>query len=416
MRLFSILLALLVLSGTAYGANLVELQQIALSKREVIDRFKANREISKQNETIARSGYYPSLDASYTLNRLHKSNLLEEKENSVAFGALTWNLFSGLRDKYNLKSAVLLKSADTYRLKGIRQDIMRNVSLRYLSIFNRQAELQVAEDFNATLLNTYSDAQNRFNVGIIKKNDLLKFKVDLDNAFIILKQAQADLAKSINLLQREIDEDIKFEELTFTEFDQLPMLKEYQLYETEMLKNRSEILVLQDLAEAAEAQIKVEYARYAPSLDLTGSYRKYDDDFINGSGDMDLEEVRGQLALSINLFDGFEKSSRVSRAKLEARAIRHDLAEIKNDLTTRLRNLFLDYEVSSENAEVARESIVQAEENLRVTRLSYKEGIATETDYLDAITNLSRARSNYVSAKSEVFANYFDITRAVEGF
>jgi hypothetical protein len=33
----------------------------------------------------------------------------------------------------------------------------------------------------------------------------------------------------------------------------------------------------------------------------------------------------------------------------------------------------------------------------------------------DAIANLSRARFNFVAAKSEGFANYFQIVRAVEG-
>jgi len=151
-------------------------------------------------------------------------------------------------------------------------------------------------------------------------------------------------------------------------------------------------------------------------VDFIGSYRKYDDNFVNDLGDSYDEEVRGQVVLSINIFDGFEKSSQVSKAKLAAQAVRYDLEELENDLRTELRNLLLDFQVSTANAVAAETGIKQAEENLRVTRLSYQEGLATNTDLLDAISSLSRARLTHVLARREVFTNYFNVTRTVEGF
>jgi len=46
--------------------------------------------------------------------------------------------------------------------------------------------------------------------------------------------------------------------------------------------------------------------------------------------------------------------------------------------------------------------------------VAYEEGATAESDLLDAIANLSRAKSNFVAAKSEGFANYFQIVRMVE--
>ena len=301
-------------------------------------------------------------------------------------------------------------------MQGIEQDIQLNVALRYLTIFDRQANLQVTEDQYNKLLKTYKDAETRFKVGLIQKNDLLKVKVDLDFAEIVLKRVQANLAKSIELLAREVDSPVQLDQLGFTEFEQLPILPAEDSLLADMLKSRSEIRVLQELVHAADAQAKAEYARYAPSVDFIGSYHKYDDDFINDLGNGYDEEVRGQVVLSINIFDGFEKSAQVSKAKLTVQAIRYDLEELENDLRTELHNLLLDFQVSAANTVAAETGIKQAEENLRVTRLSYQEGLATGTDLLDAISSLSRANFTYVAAKQEVFANYFNITRAVEGF
>ncbi|MBU0483038.1 MAG: TolC family protein [Proteobacteria bacterium] len=415
MKLFNLVIAFFLFTGAAQAATLTELQQEALNNRKIIEKYQANLEIGKKNVNLAKSRYYPSVDFSYTVNALDESSAIENKENSVAYGAITWNLFSGFQDKYNVKSAKLSRKAEEIRLQGIKQDIQLNVALRYLSIYTRKASLNVAEDSYATLLKIYNDAENRFNVGLIKKNELLRFKVDLDNAVITQKKAQAELDKSVQLLRREIDTDIEPEQLLFSEFDQLPGIRDYNQYETEMLKNRSELQTLQELTQAAQAQTKAAYGSIYPRVDLSSSYLKYNDDF-GPAGDIYDEEIRTKLTLSINLFDGFSKYNRVDKAKLIVDTLQYDLIELECDLKTQLKNLFLDYGVSSENVEVAQSSIEQAEENLRITRMSYQEGIEKESDLLDAITSLSRAQYNYVAAKSEVFANYFKITRAIEGF
>ena len=415
MKLFNFLIAFLMLTGMGHAATLTELQQQALQNRNIIKKYEANLDISKKDEALAKSSYYPSVDVSYTVNSLDESNLFENSENSVAIGAITWNLFSGFQDKYKIKSAQLLQKAEKLKLQGIKQDIQLNVALRYLTIYTKKASLKVAQDSHTTLLKIYRDAQNRFNVGLIKKNELLRFKVNLGNAVITQKKARAELDKSVQMLRREIDADVDPEQLSFSEFDQLPSLKNNSWYEAEMLKNRSEPKALQELAQAAKAQTKAEYGSIYPRVDLSSSYRKYNDDF-GLSGNTSDEEIRTQLTLSMNLFDGFGKYRRVGKAKRLADSLQYDLAEMVCDLKTQLKNLFLDYEVSSENIGVAQSSIEQAKENLRITRMSYHEGIEKESDLLDAITNLSQAQSSYVAAKSEVFANYFKITRTIEGF
>jgi len=118
----------------------------------------------------------------------------------------------------------------------------------------------------------------------------------------------------------------------------------------------------------------------------------------------------------MNLFDGFSRESAISKARLTVREIQYDLAELQNTLDTDLANLFIDYKVSMANVEVAREDIKHAEENLRITQLKYKEGLQRESDLLDAVTNLSRARYNEVAVIRAVFENAFRITRMVEGF
>jgi len=411
------MLIVLLLADAAHGANLADLQKIALQNRQVIQKYLVNLQKDEKDEAIAESAYYPSVDVGYTLNTLKDPSPFENRENSVAYGAVSLNLFNGFKDKYNLRSARLLSKAQSYKLQGIKQDVQLNVALRYLAIFDRKAKLTVAQDRFNLLQKLYLDAENRKKVGLIDKNELLKFKVDLDDANITLKKDQAELAKSVALLNREAESRVTVDELSLKEFTDLPHLDSPERYETLMLKHRSEIKFLEETAQAAEVQVKAQRALYYPKVDLVGSYRKNANDYLNDSTDVyNTQELRGQLMLSMNLFDGHGKSARVDKAQLEVQAIHHDLAELRRDLKTKLHNLFLDYQVSLENTGVAQGGIEQADENLRITRIKYKEGLQTESDLLDAIANLSRAKYNYAAASTAVFANYFQIIRMAEKF
>ena len=421
MKLCSFLIIFLSIALPSHAASLVEMQKQAIQNRYLITQYQANLEASSHDVTIARSRFLPSFDVSYSVNDLKedyiKGGMVQESDqNSVAYGVITWNLFSGFYDYYNIKSARLLEQAERYRLTGIEQDIQLNVALRYLDIYSRLSSLEVAQESHITLKKLYEDSNNRYSVGLIEKNELLRFKVDLDNASITVKKAEAELAKSLQRLAFEADTHVILPDLDFSVFDQLPGLDDQEQYQATMLENRSEIKTLEGVRKAAALQIKAAQAGRYPHLDVSGSYRKYEDDYISGDGTYYEEEVRGKAVLTLTLFDGFSQQAEVNKARSEKKSVAAQLHELKNALQTELRNLFYDYQVNLENITVAKSSIAQAEENLRITRLKYKEGLEKESDLLDAITNLSRAKNSYVSARTDLFANYFKITRTVEKF
>ncbi len=416
MKVFSCLIGLLLLAPSVRAADLAKLQAKALENREVIQRYVTNLEKSKKDVTIARGGYYPSVDVSYTLNSLDEDTSTEHDENSTALGKVSWNVFSGFKDKYNLASAKQLQTVETYRFDGIQQDIQLKVALAYLSVYDRRANLKVAEAAFKTLEKIYRDGEHRYSVGLIGKNELLKFRVDYDNADITVKAAAAGLAKSVNNLSREIGGPVSLDELEFSEFTVLPKDLDETGYEKKMLAGRSEIKALEGLIASSDEQVKAAYGEYYPSVDLVGSYKQYDDDYINGTGNATEDELRAQVVVSMNLFSGFAKRAATSKAKLTAHGLRQDLKELKDDFSNTLKNLFIDYRVSLENVAVALRSIEQAQENLRITEIKYEEGLEQESDLLDAITNLSRAKYNHVAANRTVFSNYFQLTRMVSGF
>ncbi|WP_163337634.1 TolC family protein [Desulfopila sp. IMCC35008] len=416
MKKVSVLCGCLLLSATAQATDLATMQETALNNRAVVQRYITNVERGEQDVTLSKGGYYPSFDLYYRANSLDEETTTEHEQNSLAGARLSWNVFAGFRDKYGLESAEQLYEVEQYRLQGLRQDIQLGVALSYLSVYDRFASLKVAEDAYKTLEKVYRDGKNRFEVGLIGKNELLRFRVDYDNADITMKAAKANLDKSINSLSRETGASITLDDLHFEEFKEMPIGLDEDGSVAKMLEERSELKAMKGLIEASGSQIQAAYADYYPQVDLIGSYQNYDDDYINGNGEATEDELRAQLVVSMNLFRGFTKEATTARAKIEKRGLQYDLQEMQDTYTNDLHNLFIDYRVSLENVEVARRSIEQAEENLRITQLKYDEGLQRESDLLDAISNLSRAQGNMVSVIRTVFLNYFQIMRMVNGF
>lgn len=416
MKICSIVAALLLSASVSQAMDLAGMQTMALKNREVIQQYMTILEQSEKDIIRAKSGYQPSVDLSYTANALDDDSLFETSENAAAVAKVSMNLFAGFRDKYGLQSAELLKEVDFHKLQGIRQDLQLNVALAYLAVFERKANRDVAQSAFQTLGKVYKDGDSRFQVGLIGKNELLKFRVDYDNADITLKTAEAGLQKSIHDLSRQVGGKIAFADLDFTDFKSLPPLADRNTYAEKMLAERNEIKALEAVIAATSAQIEVARSGYYPRVDAVGSFKRSDDSLLTGAGSKDDEELRAQLVMSINLYQGHSTEATVAKTLLQTRAQKFELQELKNSLLTDLDNLFIDLQVSLENVVVAERSIEQAEENMRITQLKYDEGLQRESDLLDAITSLSRARYNYVAVTQTVFTNNFRLTRMIGGF
>ncbi|HKJ64742.1 MAG TPA: TolC family protein, partial [Desulfopila sp.] len=291
-----------------------------------------------------------------------------------------------------------------------------NVALQYLNVYERRANLEVARKNYETLQKIYQDGKNRLDVGLIDRNELLKFKVDLDDTLIQVEAAKGGLEKSVILLGRVVGEDLRLALLDFEEFENIPGGKDLEGNMALMLARRSELQVFDKLIEASTYQRQAEQSGYYPKVDLVGSYSYFDDDLIGGRGEVGSEELRAQLILSMNLYRGGATQARVAKARLETQGLHYDMKERKDTLKTELQNLHIDYSVSLRNIDVALVSIEQAEENLRITRLKYNEGLQRESDLLDAVANLSRAQYRYVAVLQNVFSNHFRILRMVEAF
>ncbi len=401
------LIIVLWFTNMTWAISLSELQDIGVTNRKVIEKHRLAIQKAEQNLKISRSPFWPSLDVRYTANALDEDTILEKSQNSELVGSLSYNLFSGFRDRYSNLSFDSLKTAREFELQNSIQTIRFKIAIRYLEIFKAQNSLKVSQDEVALLQKRHRDSESRYSVGLIKKNDLLTLKVQLDDSVQKMKRAEAALQKSINYLEFETESKISGDDLHFDELSNLPEVKDEAYYLKAQENDRSEIKALESIRTSQAYGVQSLNSAYYPAVDILASHTKYGEDYIFGLEENGEDETRLQLNLTLNLFNGLKNNAQIRRAKVEANIISSDLHELKKNLATELKNSLMDFQVASKNLEVAESSVSQAEENLRVTDAAFKEGVETATEVLIAVAGLSRAKNNVILARAEVFYYYY---------
>ncbi len=227
--------------------------------------------------------------------------------------------------------------------------------------------------------------------GIAMRNDLLKVEiqrneyrsslVDLDNGIklcrmLLSQYIGADFELPINIDATVPDSIPKtpFDLLT-NPAEALPATVDYQL--------------LQSNVKAKDLAVKMEIGSNLPQIAVGAGWYYHDV----------LEQNHNfgalQLVINVPLSGWWGGSHSIKRKRIELQNARTELADKSQLLQLNMQNKWDEVTASHRKMEIARQSIAQSTENLRLNRLYYEVGTATITDLLEAQTLHRQALDNY---------------------
>jgi outer membrane protein len=142
-------------------------------------------------------------------------------------------------------------------------------------------------------------------------------------------------------------------------------------------------------------QEEVEKARAAflPSFDLVGNYQIHTEDF-EGSGD----SYSVGAVLSLNIFSGLETTAKLAEAQAALRQTQALRRQLQSQVALEVRQAYAQAVSASQRIGVARQTVLQAEESLRIVSNRYATGLLTIVELLTAETTRQQARAAYAQA------------------
>jgi len=267
-------------------------------------------------------------------------------------------------------------------------------------------------EVSASALRLARDDERRvralFEVGSVSRSDLLK-------AQVATAQAQLDsinAAQTVTSSRNQLAQTIGVPEERMGDVDTTLAAA---LIDVDEATVRSEAAAARPDLKAAEASLRAARSSVSaanlgrlPALTLSGSATfdsRSSATQSNPKGNSSFRTDRsyvGTLGITMPIFSGGLTESRIASAQASLLRAKDTRDALFRNLEAEVHLSVIQYEQAVAQADVARQAVASAEENLKLTQQKYNVGSATILDLIDAQVQLQRAQSDAVSALANI--------------
>ncbi len=366
------------------------------------------RERIKQQEGVilevkARSIPNVSANGAYQLNEKDISQSLPSSDRywSLSLTA-SQTLYSGGGVRASIKSTELTREAALLELKGIVNEALLDVRIKFYDILLAREKIKVQESNVELLRQQLKNVTDRFDAGTVSAFEKLRAEVALANAQVPLISAR----NAYRLAAEALRQVLGFATIAQESLRKLPVFEgtlefvpvnyELQTALDAARAGRPELARLAKLADARTESITSAKANRQPSLSAVGGWqlRKGATDSFGDSRDGWLVGLQSQW----NIFDGAATSGRVAQARSALEQARLNLGETSLLIDVEVRRALSSLQEATELADASQKVVAQAEESLRLANARYSAGTATQLDVLQSQVDLTTARTNQIQA------------------
>lgn len=171
----------------------------AVQQRPELAAQRAFAERAAQRVTEVRSSFLPSVSATSTIGE----TFLGTGTHGTPFSAgvaLRWPVFTGFRNRFDVRAAQLNAEAAREDVRNVEQQIGLEVWTSYYGLQTATARLTTARDLLASASQSADVAQSRYRAGVGSILDVLTAEAALESARAQEVQARADWFVAVALL------------------------------------------------------------------------------------------------------------------------------------------------------------------------------------------------------------------------
>lgn len=398
----------------------------SLTLQDAIDTaLRNNREVQAARLTVDRSQAGVSEaqasnaiqlgltgDATYQGSPLFTSdptsgNLRNSFGTSSSFGSGTsTDVQGGLRATYSLLNAgrntSTIRAAEE-QVNFDRLDLLRVEQLTRGNVITAYFDLQAAD--SSVIINqaavkdatrSLSDAQLQEKAGVGTKFDVLRAQVQLATANQDLTNAQGQQQTARKKIAQILSVDQN------TEYKAADAVRELGTWGNSLedsvvlaYKNRPEVQQQLARRNISQQQQIVASAADAPQVNLVGNYG-IGKSLSSSTSARDNYSLGAQV--SWNFWDGGAARSRSSQQKVAQEISENQFTTARNQIRFEVEQAYNNLGANQKNIITSTQALKQAEESLKLARLRFQAGVGTQTDVIQAQTELARARGNRITA------------------
>ena len=326
--------------------------------------------------------------------------------------SLTYNIYEGGRRGAAIRASQKQLEFTELDLEAIVEQIRLDTATDYYNLQNSDAQVEIEKASVADAQQTLKDAQLLEKAGLGTRFDVLRAEVELAQAQQRLSTAMANQ----NIARRQLAETLSVSHDTdLSTADKIEEAGTWELSLPESIvrafKNRAELEQLLLQREIGEEQRTIALSQVRPTVSATANY-SLDNDFENDTIDFNDSYTVG-VNLQWRLFDGGAARASARQSEKDIEIAETQFANQRNQIRFAVEQAFFGLEANKKNIGTATKEVELAEESLRLARLRFQAGVGTQTDVIEAQTQLTTARGNLLSSIIDYNQSYANLQRQV---
>ncbi len=331
-------------------------------------------------------------EKNFAIDSLNRPDAVNNFQSQVVVDQSIWD--AGIT-KRQVRSAELGQQLTAEDERRARMAVIANVVRAYNGRVLGQESLTAAQEAVRSAKADLERAENLRAAGMATEADVLAIRVHL----AAMREQEIRRGYDVEIARAALNEalgqplDTQHQlttGLTSSPASEIPL----EGQEASARQSRPEARQVKLAASLAEAQSEIARASRLPQVSFRFAWEADRQRFVTRAG---ANWFAGAF-LRWNLFDGHAGRARVAEA---GQAVRRALAQEKQvnaAVSLDVRRAYLELRSSQERIEVAEASVAQAEENLRIIKNRYENGLSNVTELLRSQTALADARLRRLAA------------------
>jgi outer membrane protein len=370
---------------------------------------------------IARSAYFPTLTAAVYSASLRQPSLIDGyfHRQTIALYAPTLSVeylifdFGGRAGVVDVAKANLIVA--NLAFNDTHRRLIYDISAAYFRLLNARGQREAAEVSLKNAETVEADANERVVHGLATRPDLLeasaaRAQADFDLQAAVGAEAIA-LGHLATLMGLPSETDLKVQSLSELS---IPHAMGDSLNEEidRAFRQRPELLEAVARIRAAKGLLKQARSAYLPTIRFSGN-----GGLARGYGQEDLlpghyaegEVWTAGLDLRWTLFNGARREEEVIAAKAQRSAGEADLHALRDQIDEEVFTSYTNMQTALRQQQAATALLTAAAQSYEAAREAYGYGLRNELDVIAAQKSLAQARSEDVTARSQLLLQAADL-------
>ena len=382
--------------------SLEQCRQMALTQNAQM-RISANKTmIAKQEKREAATNFLPSISLAGGAMKADDGllqipmggqtmKLLDEGLYGGAMASLP--IFAGGQIYNGHKLATLGLEVSELQLRQTTNEVKLTVEQYYWNIVVLNEKLRTLQQVEIMLDKIRSDVKVAVDAGVKNRNDLLQVELRHNEIKSAVINVENNIKVCKMLLAQYIGVDWENFDVQATVTADLLSPEYLFVNHAEHLDTTVEYQLLSKAVEASKLEMRLNKGQFLPTVALSGGYLY--NDFMGPSQNSFVGMVNVSIPIS------WKASHSVRKYKYRYQNAVTEFDDGSEQLIIRMQKAQIDLSNAYQLALIARNSIEQSEENLRLNEQYYKAGTSSMSDLLEAQQLFQQSRDKYAEAYSK---------------